>query len=85
MSAHGPKPWGLRRMRPFLAVIELGKATIVLDPDSQIGRWIGSDGLDVPMMDRHKRSETSRETTTKTSLDGDSNADEGSDQQGDND
>ncbi|MFI2432348.1 putative ATP-grasp-modified RiPP [Streptomyces sp. NPDC018693] len=57
--------------------------TVVLDPESRTGRWIGPGGPDVPSLDRHKRSETSKETRPKTSLDG--NTDEGSDQEGDTD
>ncbi|EKX61429.1 putative ATP-grasp-modified RiPP [Streptomyces ipomoeae] len=76
-------PFGLTRMRPFPEAAVLAPATIVLDPDSQTGRWVGPDGLDVPTLARHKRSETSQETKPKTSLDG--NTDEGSDQEGDTD
>jgi putative ATP-grasp target RiPP len=72
-------------MRPFPVTTVLGAATVVLDPESQTGRWVGPGGLEVPMMDRHKRTETSKETKTRTSPDGDGNADEGSDQDGDTD
>ncbi|SHI25287.1 putative ATP-grasp-modified RiPP [Streptomyces sp. 3214.6] len=82
-EAFTTKPWGLSRMKPFPASAVLSAATVVLDPESQTGRWVGPDGLSVPCMDRHKRSETSKETATKTSLDG--NTDQGSDQQGDSD
>ncbi|MGY3676872.1 putative ATP-grasp-modified RiPP [Streptomyces sp. TE33382] len=61
----------------------LPAAEVVLDPLTQTGRWVDMDGLDVPVMDRHKRSETSKETKTRTSLDG--TPDEGSDQEGDTD
>lgn len=77
------KPWGLSRMKPFPATAVLDAATVVLDPKSQTGRWIGPDSRGVPSMDRHKRSETAKETNTRTSLDG--NTDEGSDQAGDSD
>lgn len=76
-------PFGLTRMRPFPDSVVLTPATVVLDPESQTGRWLGPDGLDIPASERHKRSETSKETKTKTSLDG--NPDEGGDQQGDSD
>jgi len=76
-------PFGLSRMRPFPYAVVLGSATVVLDPKTQTGRWLGQDGLDITELDRHKRSETSKETKTKTSLDG--SADEGGDQQGDSD
>ncbi|MEV0278531.1 putative ATP-grasp-modified RiPP [Streptomyces sp. NPDC050610] len=70
-------------MRPFPTTAVLAAATVVLDPQSQMGRWVGPDGRGVPVLERHKRSETSVETKTKTSLDG--TPDEGSDQDGDND
>ncbi|MFS8200612.1 putative ATP-grasp-modified RiPP [Streptomyces sp. CWNU-52B] len=76
-------PFGLTRMRPFPDGAVLAPALVVLDPKTQIGRWLGPDGLDIPELDRHKRSETSKETKTKTSLDG--NPDERGDQQGDSD
>nr|WP_320775888.1 putative ATP-grasp-modified RiPP [Streptomyces sp. CRN 30] len=70
-------------MKPFPATAVLTSATVVLDPVSQTVRWSGTDGLDLPVMDRHKRSETCKETQTRTSPDG--NPDEGSDQEGDSD
>ncbi|WP_260867712.1 putative ATP-grasp-modified RiPP [Streptomyces sp. SAJ15] len=70
-------------MRPFPASAAVPAATVVLDPEKQTGRWVGPDGQGVPSLDRHKRSETNKETKPKTSLDG--NTDEGSGQQGDND
>ncbi|MFI0822511.1 putative ATP-grasp-modified RiPP [Streptomyces sp. NPDC021098] len=76
-------PWGLTRMRPYPEAVVLPAARVVLDPGTQTGRWIDSDGLGVPFTGKHKRSETSKETQTKTSLDG--NPDEGSDQEGDTD
>ncbi|MFF7655037.1 putative ATP-grasp-modified RiPP [Streptomyces sp. NPDC007983] len=76
-------PWGLTRMRPYPEAAVCPAAQVVLDPGTQTGRWIGSDGLGVPFRGKHKRSETSKETQTKTSLDG--NPDQGSDQEGDTD
>ncbi|MFD9795841.1 putative ATP-grasp-modified RiPP [Streptomyces sp. NPDC059070] len=61
----------------------LPAAEVLLDPERQTGRWLGPDGSEVPVVDRHKCSETSKETTTKTSLDG--TPDQGSDQEGDAD
>jgi putative ATP-grasp target RiPP len=83
VSARTQKPWGLTRMRNFPATAVLDGAEVVLDPSSQTGMWIGPEGSQAPEMARHKRSETSKETKTKTSLDGDS--DDGSDQEGDSD
>ncbi|AEW95602.1 MULTISPECIES: putative ATP-grasp-modified RiPP [Streptomycetaceae] len=70
-------------MKPYPESVVLPAATVVLDPTTQTGRWVGSDGLDAPLSARHKRSETNKETSTRTSLDG--NADQGNDQEGDTD
>ncbi|WP_171072832.1 putative ATP-grasp-modified RiPP [Streptomyces sp. DASNCL29] len=76
-------PWGLTRMRFYPEAVVLPAAEVVLAPETQTGRWVGSDGLGVPLAGKHKRSETSKETQTKTSLDG--NPDQGGDQEGDTD
>lgn len=81
MASVVSRPWGLTRMRPFPVSAVLPAATVVLDPESQTGRWSEPGGHSAPRMDRHKRSETSKETKPKTSLDG--NSDEGTDQSGD--
>jgi len=81
VTTSAPRPWGLTRMRRFPASAVVAASTIVLDPESQTGVWSGPEGP--PGMARHKRSETSKETTTRTSLDG--GPDEGSDQAGDTD
>lgn len=76
-------PWGIRRMRPFPVSAVLNGGHVELDAAMQTGRWPADDGSAVPVLDRHKRSETSKETSTRTSHDGDSDA--GSDQEGDSD
>ncbi|MFD5252088.1 putative ATP-grasp-modified RiPP [Streptomyces bobili] len=76
-------PWGIGRMKPFPPAVVLPATLAVLDPDTQITTWLDTDGTPLPALDRHKRSETSKETSTKTSLDG--TPDQGSDQQGDSD
>lgn len=83
MTDRAAKPWGLSRMKPFPAGSQISHAVVVLDPETQTGQWLGEDGGVVPVMDKHKRSETSKETKPRTSLDG--NTDEGSDQTGDTD
>ncbi|GHH70719.1 hypothetical protein GCM10018793_05190 [Streptomyces sulfonofaciens] len=83
MTDHTTKPWGLTRMRPFPAGSRVSHSVVVLDPKTQTGLWVDEDGTPVPVTDRHKRSETSKETSPRTSLDG--NRDEGSDQEGDTD
>ncbi|MFB8775319.1 putative ATP-grasp-modified RiPP [Streptomyces broussonetiae] len=76
-------PWGIARMRPYPPALVLPPSRAVLDPETQTATWLDAGGALVPTLDRHKRSETSKETTTKTSLDG--APDQGSDQQGDSD
>ncbi|MEU3618499.1 MULTISPECIES: putative ATP-grasp-modified RiPP [unclassified Streptomyces] len=76
-------PWGIGRMKPFPPAVVIPAALAVLAPETQTTAWIDPDGVPMPALDRHKRSETSKETTTKTSLDG--SPDQGSDQQGDSD
>lgn len=76
-------PWGVTRMRPYPETVVFPAAEVALDPVTQTGRWLGTDGLAAPVMDKHKRSETNKATSTKTSLDG--NPDQGSDQEGDTD
>ncbi|MET8976203.1 putative ATP-grasp-modified RiPP [Streptomyces sp. NPDC004539] len=76
-------PWGVTRMRPYPETVVLPAAEVVLDPVTQTGRWIDPDGVDRLLVNKHKKSETSKETQTKTSLDG--APDQGSDQEGDTD
>ncbi|WEB40754.1 putative ATP-grasp-modified RiPP [Streptomyces yunnanensis] len=76
-------PWGLSRMKPFPATTAMPCTGIVLDPRTQTARWLTEDGSEIPAMDKHRASETSQETNTSTSLDG--NRDEGHDQSGDSD
>ncbi|CAL9471746.1 hypothetical protein SUDANB145_02841 [Streptomyces sp. enrichment culture] len=76
-------PWGVCRMRPFPPEAISSVARPSLDHGTQLPVWTSPDGAPMPSLDRHKRSETSKETTTRTSLDGE--PDEGSDQQGDSD
>ncbi|MFJ6657671.1 putative ATP-grasp-modified RiPP [Streptomyces sp. NPDC091377] len=78
------KPYGLTRMKPFPGSTATEEAaTAVLDPDTQTAIWTGTDAHGLPTLDRHKRSQTVKETRTQTSLD--STPDEGSDQQGEQD
>ncbi|WP_421676071.1 putative ATP-grasp-modified RiPP [Streptomyces sp. LaBMicrA B280] len=70
-------------MRPYPAAAVLPAARPFLDPGTQVPAWVAPDGTPLAVETRHKRSETSRETSTKTSLDG--TPDQGSDQNGDTD
>lgn len=83
MTEHSTTPWGLNRMQPFPKVARLPRVTVELDPETQTGKWLDVNGRELPVLDKHKRSETSKETRTKTSLDG--APDQGSDQEGDSD
>ncbi|MCK1796880.1 putative ATP-grasp-modified RiPP [Streptomyces sp. XM4193] len=78
-----PAPWGTSRMRPYPSVIAAPATGLVLDHATQTARWVDPDGVRIPTLDRHRRSQTSKETSTRTSLDG--TTDEGSDQEGDSD
>ncbi|MEU3980336.1 putative ATP-grasp-modified RiPP [Streptomyces sp. NPDC026672] len=82
-SARSDRPLGVSRMRPFPDAAVLPAARAVLDSETQTTVWVDSDGNQVPTMGKHKRSETSKETSTKTSLDG--TPDQGTDQSGDSD
>ncbi|MFI6281675.1 putative ATP-grasp-modified RiPP [Streptomyces sp. NPDC050988] len=73
----------MTRMRPYPEAAVLPAAEVILDPVTQTCRWVGSDGLDMPLTSKHQKSETSKETKTKASLDG--GPDEGSDQEEDAD
>ncbi|MFB7919499.1 putative ATP-grasp-modified RiPP [Streptomyces sp. NPDC056061] len=70
-------------MRHYPETVALPGSTVTVDPVTQTGRWTGPDGDPLPATARHKRSETNKETSTKTSLDG--TPDQGSDQEGDTD
>ncbi|GAA2664844.1 putative ATP-grasp-modified RiPP [Streptomyces lunalinharesii] len=78
-----PASWGLDRMQSFPSTTVMPCTRIVLDPRTQTARWLAEDGSALPVMDKHKASETSKETSTATSLDG--NRDEGHDQSADSD
>lgn len=80
---HQVTPWGVSRMKPFPPASVPPAARALLDAETQTAAWVDPDGTLVPTLDRHKRTETSKETATKTSLDG--TPDQGSDQQGDSD
>ena len=76
-------PWGLARMEPFPAGPRVPRASIVLDHETQVGRRLDQDGIAVPMLDKHRKTNTAVETTTTT---GDrQDADQGHDQSSDSD
>lgn len=83
MTDRAATPWGLTRMKPFPRGPQVPDHTIVLDPETQTGRWLNEDGSVAPVTDKHKKSMTSKETRTRTSMDG--NPDEGHDQESDTD
>ncbi|MET9294447.1 putative ATP-grasp-modified RiPP [Streptomyces sp. NPDC003077] len=76
-------PWGLSRMRPYPRSVVV-PTTLELDAERQIAVYRGPDGRLVPVLDKHKASETSNETDVTTSGDG-QDWDQGSDQEGDSD
>ncbi|MEO3973436.1 putative ATP-grasp-modified RiPP [Streptomyces sp. CAU 1734] len=81
MAEGSAMPWGLTRMRPFPEGEPTECTTVVLDPETQMGRWFDADGEAVPGEGKHKKPSTYRETKPRTSLDG--NRDEGRDQETD--
>ncbi len=70
-------------MKQFPASALVPRSCVRLDPATQVGLWLGDDGTPIHPDAKHKKSETSKETTTRTSLDG--RSDQGSDQEGDTD
>jgi putative ATP-grasp target RiPP len=68
-------------MRNYPEADVLPAVEIVLDPETQTGRWGRPDNSGGVRRSRHKRSETNRETQTRTSMDG--TPDQGHDQEGD--
>jgi putative ATP-grasp target RiPP len=77
-------PFGLSLMRPFPDTTDdVPLPVIEIDATTQVGVWFDTDGRPLPPDAKHKRSETNKETSTNTSLDG--KRDQGMDQSGDQD
>lgn len=53
-------PWGVSRMRPYVNVVEYPQYAVIIDPDTQSGRYIDSSGNVIDM--RHRKSNRSTET-----------------------
>ncbi|MFH8411088.1 putative ATP-grasp-modified RiPP [Streptomyces sp. NPDC018019] len=84
MSVPIVAPWGLSRMKPYPdSATAFTPSRLELDEKTQTVRWMEADGSELPTLDRHKKSETSKETNTTTNLD--SQPDQGHDQEGDED
>lgn len=56
------RPWGLRRMAPYGAILKVGLVATVVDPNTQTGA--GPSGE--PTQAKHRRSNTGTETKTST-------------------
>ncbi|MFG1964773.1 putative ATP-grasp-modified RiPP [Nonomuraea sp. NPDC049028] len=59
------QPWGVSRMSPYPDVIEFPEYTVIIDPATQIGRYVGESGVVVEM--KHKKSNTGTEQKTRAS------------------
>lgn len=70
------RPWGLRRLGPYLTATEVPFTTVTIDPNTQTGVFRDRDGRVVEMGKHGTSSATS--TSTVTNLD--SRNDAGSDQ-----
>jgi putative ATP-grasp target RiPP len=71
------KPWGLSRVSDFAETIEVGHASVELDPETQTSRYLGLDGR---MMAPPKHgSGTETHPPTATNQDGRSDSDFGFD------
>ena len=76
-------PFGLTLMRPYPDTETVPLPVVEIDPVTQVGLWFDVNGQPMSPDAKHRKSETNKETATKTSLDG--NTDQGSDQSGDTD
>ncbi len=73
MSRPVARPWGLSRMVPFGALVEIDVVPVGLDPSTQTTRYQGADGL--LTMAEHRKTGTGTERGTQTtSRGGDGNA-----------
>lgn len=67
MTVRTQGPWGLNRMAPYPESGPLPYTRVELDPQSQTGVWLDAAGLPVPTAERHKKTTTGSETSTRTS------------------
>jgi putative ATP-grasp target RiPP len=66
LPAACPPPWGLSRLEPFLSVDQVDETVVGLDPESQLGRYVTSDGVITMAPGKHSRSRRGTEKGTKT-------------------
>jgi putative ATP-grasp target RiPP len=76
--------FGLSRMQPFPDTTPVPYRYVELDPASQTARYLDGNGNPIPAWDKHRKSGTSKETSTITG-DCSGGADQGHDQAGDTD
>lgn len=79
--------FGLSRMRPYRTALPAApEPRVVFDPRTQQVRRFDGDGSEIPVWDRHKRTQTPLETSTQTGGgDGHQRGDNDHDQHGDQD
>ncbi|MFJ3194708.1 putative ATP-grasp-modified RiPP [Streptomyces griseoviridis] len=75
------RPWGVGRLAPYPSVAERPHASVTVDPDTQLGRYLDRDGRPVEM----GKHGTGKGTETKTTTNSDSAPDEGHDQDSEQD
>lgn len=75
------RPWGVGRLAPYPTVTRLPHASVVIDPDTQLGIYLDHAGR-VIEMGKHG---TGKGTETKTNTNSDSAPDQGHDQDSEQD
>lgn len=59
------RPWGVSRMSPYPAVIEVPQFTATIDPVTQVGRYVDADGKVIEL--RHRKTNTGTQEKTQVS------------------
>ncbi|WP_256104260.1 putative ATP-grasp-modified RiPP [Streptomyces sp. ODS05-4] len=77
-STNLTRPWGASRLAPYPTTVPRPHATVVIDPDTQLGVYRDRAG-NVIEMGKHGTSKGT-ETSTTTNSDSDSKNDQGHDQ-----
>ncbi|WP_428934855.1 putative ATP-grasp-modified RiPP [Streptomyces sp. ACT015] len=80
-STGDARPWGAGRLAPYPHVIHRPHASVTVDPDTQLGRYLDREGRPVEM----GRHGTGKGTETTTTTNSDSAPDEGHDQDSEQD
>lgn len=65
------RPWALSRVSGYLEIAELPDYTVTIDPVTQLGQYLGSDGRVIEM--KHRKTNRATEQKTRVSK-GDGNS-----------